>query len=80
MPVILAFQLLLLNVDLLPLEKMVITLVGTVTLLMPVYRYAVRPTFIGAVLNGRRYSSTIRPVLEGGPQLEDRRSAKDAVH
>jgi len=79
MPVILAFQLLLKDVDLLPLEKMVITLVGTVTLLMPVYRYAVRPTFIGAVLNGRRYPSTIGPVLEGGPKLEDRRSAEDVV-
>ena len=31
---------------------------------MPLYRYAVRPTFIGAVLNGRRYPSTIGPVLE----------------
>jgi hypothetical protein len=46
---------------------------------MPVYRYGVRPTFIGAVLNGRRYPSTIGPVLEGGPHLEDRR-AQDAVH
>jgi hypothetical protein len=78
MPVILAFQLALKDVDLLPLEKMAITLVGTVAILLPVYRWAVRPTFIGAVLNGRRYPSAIGPVLEGGPQLEDRR-AQDAV-
>jgi hypothetical protein len=40
----------------------------------------VRPTFVGAVLNGRRYSSTIAPMLERGPHLEDRRGAQDAVH
>ena len=57
-----------------------VTLVGTIALLMPLYRYAVRPTFIGAVLNGRRYSSTIAPVLERDPHLEDRRGAQDAVH
>jgi hypothetical protein len=57
---------------------MFITLVGTIALLLPLYRYAVRPTFVGAVLNGRRYSSTIGPVVEGGPHLEDRR-AQDAV-
>ena len=79
MPVILVFQLLLKDVDLPPLAKIAITLVGTIAVLMPVYRYAVRPTFIGAVLNGRRYPSTIGPVVEGGPQLEDRR-AQDAVH
>ena len=79
MPVIMAFQLVLKDVDLLPLQKMIITLVGTIAVLLPVYRYAVRPTFIGAVLNGRRYSSTIAPVLEGSPHLEDRR-AQDTVH
>ena len=78
-PLILAFQLLLRDVPLPPLAKAAITLVGTIAILMPVYRYAVRPTFIGAVLNGRRYPSTIGPVLEGGPELEDRR-AQDAVH
>ena len=78
-PVILAFQLLLRDVALPPLAKIAIALVGTIAVLMPVYRFAVRPTFIGAVLNGRRYPSTIRPVLEGGPHLEDRR-AQDAVH
>jgi glucan biosynthesis protein C len=79
MPVILAFQLLLRDVPVPPLVKIFITLVGTIALLLPVYRYAVRPTFIGAVLNGRRYPSTIAPVLEGGPHLEDRR-AQDAIH
>jgi hypothetical protein len=83
-PLILAFQLLLRDVPLPPLAKAAIALVGTIALLMPVYRYAVRPTFIGAVLNGRRYPSTIGPVLEGGPQLEalhgEDRRAQDAVH
>ncbi len=79
MPVILAFQLLLENVALPPLAKIAIALVGTIAILMPIYRYAVRPTFIGAVLNGRRYSSTIRPVLKPDPHLEDRRGAQDAV-
>jgi glucan biosynthesis protein C len=79
MPVILVFQLLLKDVALPPLAKMFIALAGTIAVLLPLYRYAVRPTFIGAVLNGRRYPSTIGPVVEGGPQLEDRR-AQDAVH
>jgi glucan biosynthesis protein C len=79
MPVILVFQLLLRDVPLPPLVKIGIALAGTIALLMPLYRYGVRPTFIGAVLNGRRYSSTIGPVVEGGPHLEDRR-AQDAVH
>jgi peptidoglycan/LPS O-acetylase OafA/YrhL len=78
-PVILAFQLLLRDVDLPPLAKVALALVGTIAILMPVYRYGVRPTFIGAVLNGRRYPSTIGPVLENDPQLEDR-GAQDAVH
>jgi glucan biosynthesis protein C len=79
MPVIIAFQLLLRDVPLPPLAKIFITLAATIVVLMPIYRFGVRPTFIGAVLNGRRYPSTIGPVLEGGPQLEDRR-AQDAVH
>jgi hypothetical protein len=79
-PVILGFQLVLEDVPLPPLVKIFITLAGTIALLMPLYRYAVRPTFVGAVLNGRRYSSTIGPsMVEGGPHLEDRR-AQDAVH
>jgi hypothetical protein len=58
---------------------MVVALVGTIAVLMPVYRYAVRPTFIGAVLNGRRYPSTLGPVLETPPLEEDRRGAQDPV-
>ena len=80
MPVILAFQLLLEPIALPPLAKIVIALVGTIAILMPIYRYAVRPTFVGAVLNGRRYSSAIQHVLKPDPHLEDRRGAQDAVH
>jgi glucan biosynthesis protein C len=54
-PVILAFQLLLRDVPLPPLAKVFLVLAATIAVLMPVYRYAVRPTFIGAALNGRRY-------------------------
>jgi len=79
MPVIIAFQLLLNDVPLPPLAKIFIVLAATIAVLMPLYRFGVRPTFIGAVLNGRRYPSTIGAVLEGGPHLEDRR-AQDAVH
>lgn len=83
-PVILVFQLLLKDVDLPPLAKVAIVLAGTIAVLMPVYRYGVRPTFIGAVLNGRRYPSAIGPVVESGPQLEalrgEDRRAQDAVH
>jgi glucan biosynthesis protein C len=80
MPVILAFQLLLQDVALPPLAKIAITLVGTIAVLLPIYRYAVRPTFIGAVLNGRRYPSTIGPVLKADPHPEDHPGAQDAVH
>jgi glucan biosynthesis protein C len=79
MPVIIAFQLLLRDVPLPPLAKIFIALGATIAVLMPLYRFAVRPTFIGAVLNGRRYPSTIGPVLESGPHREDPR-AQDAVH
>jgi hypothetical protein len=78
-PLILVFQLLLRDVALPPLAKIFIVLAGSIAVLMPVYRFAVRPTFIGAVLNGRRYPSAIGPVLENGPHLEDR-GAQDAVH
>jgi peptidoglycan/LPS O-acetylase OafA/YrhL len=83
MPVILVFQLLLENVALPPLAKIFIVLAGTIAVLLPLYRFAVRPTLIGAVLNGRRYPSTIG-MLESGPHLEAHRGengrAQDAVH
>jgi glucans biosynthesis protein C len=55
MPVIMAFQLLLEPVGLPPLAKIPVVLAATTLVLLVSYRYAVRPTFIGAVLNGRRY-------------------------
>jgi hypothetical protein len=55
MPVLIAFQLLLRDVPLPPLAKMPLALAGTIAVLLPLYRYGVRPTFVGAVLNGRRY-------------------------
>jgi hypothetical protein len=55
MPVLLVFQVLLLQVDIAPLWKIPIALAATVAVLLVMYRYGVRPTVIGAVLNGRRY-------------------------
>jgi glucans biosynthesis protein C len=55
LPLIVALQLLLLDVPLPPLAKVALVLAATIALLLPVYHYGVRPTFIGAVLNGRRY-------------------------
>jgi peptidoglycan/LPS O-acetylase OafA/YrhL len=80
MPMILAFQLLLEDVPLPPLAKMGLVLAGTIAVLLPVYRWGVRPTFVGAVLNGQRYPLTIGPVLEPDPLQEDRQGAQDAVH
>ncbi|HZQ00049.1 MAG TPA: acyltransferase family protein [Reyranella sp.] len=54
-PLILVFQLLLKDVPAPPLAKVFIVLAAVIAILLVVYRYAVRPTFIGAVLNGRRY-------------------------
>jgi hypothetical protein len=55
MPVLLAFQLLLLTIDVSPLIKIPIALAGTTAVLLGMYHYGVRSTFIGAGLNGRRY-------------------------
>jgi glucan biosynthesis protein C len=55
LPVILLFQLILLEVPLPPLAKIVLALAATIAVLLPLYHYGVRPTFIGAVLNGRKY-------------------------
>jgi glucan biosynthesis protein C len=64
MPVILAFQLLLADLSLPPLVKAMLALAGTIAILMPIYRWAVRPTFIGAALNGRRYPAPVVAALE----------------
>jgi glucan biosynthesis protein C len=80
MPVLLALQLALRDAPLPPLAKAMLALAATIVLLLPLYRYAVRPTFIGAVLNGRRYPPTIRGMVEGRPHPEDRHGAQDPVH
>ena len=41
-----------------PLAKMSLALASTIAVLLPHYRYCVRPTFVGAVLNGRSRIST----------------------
>ena len=60
---ILLFQLILLDVPLPPLAKIVLVLAATIAVLLPVYRYGVRPTFIGAVLNGRKYPGALTPAI-----------------
>ncbi|MBV8391880.1 MAG: acyltransferase family protein [Alphaproteobacteria bacterium] len=61
MPVIMAFQLLLRDLAVPPVAKVFLVLAGSIIVLLPLYHYAVRPTAIGALLNGRRYPS--RPAL-----------------
>jgi peptidoglycan/LPS O-acetylase OafA/YrhL len=63
MPVLIALQLLLRDVPLPPLAKMPLALVATIAVLLPLYRYGVRPTFVGAVLNGRRYPGAFAPTV-----------------
>lgn len=58
MPVVMAFELLLEPVGWPPLAKIPVVLAATILTLLIVYRYLVRPTAIGAVLNGRRYKAT----------------------
>jgi glucans biosynthesis protein C len=60
-PVILALQVLLKDVPLPPLTKIFLVLTASIAILLPIYRYAVRPTFVGAVLNGRKYPSAFAP-------------------
>ncbi len=62
MPVILAFQLLLMNLSWPPLVKIVLAMLGSVAVLLVIYRYAVRPTFVGAALNGRKYPMRPQPI------------------
>jgi glucans biosynthesis protein C len=63
LPVIMLFQLILLDVPLPPLAKIVLVLAATIAVLLPLYRYGVRPTFIGAVLNGRKYPGALAPAV-----------------
>jgi glucan biosynthesis protein C len=61
MPVLLVFQLLLLPLTISPLLKIAIALAATVAVLFAMYRYGVRPTFVGVALNGRRYPTGAAP-------------------
>ena len=62
LPVILLLQLVTFNVPLPALIMAPVVLIVTTLVLLPIYAYAVRPTFLGALLNGRRYPPAIRPV------------------
>jgi glucan biosynthesis protein C len=61
LPVIMLFQLILLDVPLPPLAKIVLVLAATIAVLLPLYHYGVRSTFIGVVLNGRKYPGALAP-------------------
>jgi glucans biosynthesis protein C len=80
MPVIMAFQLALRDVALPPLAKAMLALAGTIAVLLPIYGYAVRPTFIGAVLNGRRYPPTLRNMVETPSHPEEPSGVQAPVH
>jgi glucan biosynthesis protein C len=62
LPLLVALQIPLLAVPLPPLAKVALVLAATIAVLLPAYRYSVRPTIIGAVLNGRRYPLQVEPV------------------
>jgi glucan biosynthesis protein C len=80
MPVIMAFQLALKDVALPPLAKAMLALAGAIAVLLPIYSYAVRPTFIGALLNGRRYPPTVRGMVETPSHPEEPSGVQDPVH
>ncbi len=61
LPVILMLQLATFHVALPAVIMAPFVLVVTIAVLLPVYAFAVRPTFLGALLNGRRYPAAIRP-------------------
>jgi peptidoglycan/LPS O-acetylase OafA/YrhL len=61
LPVILLLQLVTFHVPQPALIMAPAVLVATTVALLPIYAYAVRPTFLGALLNGRRYPPAIRP-------------------
>ena len=62
LPVILMLQLATFYVPFPAVVLAPLILVATIAILLPVYAVAVRPTFVGALLNGRRYPRAIRPV------------------
>jgi glucan biosynthesis protein C len=61
LPVILFLQLVTFQVPLPAVIMVPVVLIVTTVALLPIYAYAVRPTFLGALLNGRRYPAAIRP-------------------
>jgi glucans biosynthesis protein C len=62
LPVMLLLQLMTFYVSLPAVVMAPIVLVVTIVVLLPIYAYAVRPTFVGALLNGRRYPPAIGPM------------------
>jgi peptidoglycan/LPS O-acetylase OafA/YrhL len=62
LPVILLIQLVTFNVPLPAVVMVPVVLIVTTVALLPIYAYAVRPTFVGALLNGRRYPPAVWPV------------------
>ena len=62
LPMILLLQLVTFYVPLPAVILAPMILIATVAVLLPIYAFAVRPTFVGALLNGRRYPVAIRPV------------------
>ncbi len=61
LPMILLLQLVTFNVSLPAVVMAPVVLIVTTIVLLPIYAYAVRPTFVGALLNGRKYPMAIRP-------------------
>jgi len=62
-PVIIAVQALLKDAPLPPLVKLALVFISTLVVLMPLYHYCVRATFIGVALNGRKYPIAHTPAV-----------------
>jgi peptidoglycan/LPS O-acetylase OafA/YrhL len=60
MPALLIFQIALLRSGWPPVVKIFATLGGAVVVLLASYHFLVRPTWVGGILNGRRYSKKLR--------------------
>jgi glucan biosynthesis protein C len=56
LPIVILFQALLINYDIYPIFKFLVVLPGTLIVVLIMYNFMVRNTFIGKFLNGRKYA------------------------
>jgi ABC-type multidrug transport system ATPase subunit len=81
LPIVFALQVLLMRVPLHWTVKYPLILGVTLALLLASYHYLVRPTFVGELLNGRRYPRTLRPANPATmPGMEDAGAIAELRH